>query len=56
MSYTKMQHERELNEYEIPEDDRQSNGGRIPDWCKYGSWLRRKDPVAFAVSYAEARR
>ena len=39
--------EEELNDLGIPEDDKKSNGGLIPDDAKYGSWLRRNDPTAF---------
>lgn len=36
-----------LNEIGIPNSDAKSLGGRIPDHAKYGSWLRRNDPIAF---------
>lgn len=42
-----------LNELGVPEDDKQSNGGRIPDNAKYGEWTRRNDPVAFNVGFQE---
>lgn len=42
-----------LNEVGTPDDDKKSNGGRVPDNCKYGSWLRRNDPIAFSVGYRE---
>ncbi len=38
-----------LNEIGVSEDDKESNGGRIPDNCKYGTWLRENDPIAFNV-------
>ena len=44
---TKKEVEEYLNEIGIPEDDKQSNGGRIPDRSLYGSWMRRNDPIAF---------
>ena len=50
---TKKQYEEFLNELEIPLNDRKSNGGLIPDNCKYGSWLRRNDTTAFQVGYRE---
>ena len=40
-----------LNEIGIPEEDKRSNGGRIPDHSKYGAWLRKNDPIAFNVGY-----
>lgn len=43
--------EKLLNELGIPNDDKKSNGGRIPDHAKYGTWLRRNDPIAFTVAY-----
>jgi hypothetical protein len=45
-----------LNELGVPEDDKKSNGGRIPDFCKYGAWLRVHDPIAFNVGYNEWER
>ncbi len=42
-----------LNELGVPEDDKKSNGGRIPDFCKYGEWLKRNDPIAFNLGYQE---
>ena len=56
MRYTKRGHEEWLNELEAPEADRRSNGGRIPDFCRYGSWIRRNDPIGFEVSYHERER
>jgi hypothetical protein len=52
----KNDYEKYLNEIGIPEDDKYSNGGRIPDRCKYGTWLRRNDPIAFNVGYFEFMR
>lgn len=48
---TKKEYEEYLNELGTPEDDKKSNGGRIPDTSKYGNWLRRHDPIAFQVGY-----
>jgi len=53
MHLTKKAYEDYLNEIEVPEDDRVNSGGRIPDHCAYGSWLRRNDPIAFRVGYRE---
>lgn len=53
MKRTRINYERYLNELDIPFHDQKSNGGRIPDYCKYGSWLRKNDPIAFYVGYNE---
>jgi hypothetical protein len=45
-----------LNEIGIPEDDKKSNNGRIPDHSKYGKWLRKNDPIAFNLGYNEWKR
>jgi hypothetical protein len=50
---TKANFEQSLNEFGIPEDDKKSNGGRIPDRSLYGSWLRRNDPIAFETGYSD---
>ena len=43
-----------LNDFiSIPEDDKKSNGGRIPDHSKYGAWMRKNDPIAFQVGFRE---
>ena len=49
MKPTKKDYEEYLNEIGSPEDDKKSNGGRVPDYCKYGSWVRKNDPIAFQV-------
>ena len=56
MKQTKHNYEIELNELGIPEDDKRSNGGRIPDTSDYGTWLRRNDPIAFQVGYQDWKR
>lgn len=53
---TRDAYEQYLNELGAPSDDLKSNGGRVPDTAKYGSWLRRKDLVAFEVGYQDAKR
>lgn len=53
---TRQQCEEDLNEMGIPEDDKQSNGGRIPDDAQYGAWIRRNDPVMFNVYVNEQLR
>lgn len=45
-----------LNEVGVPEDDKKSNGGRIPDDHSYGLWLKHNDPVAFNVGFQEYKR
>lgn len=50
---TRKDFEEFLTELGCPDDDLKSNGGRVPDHCKYGSWLRRNDPIAFEVGYQE---
>jgi hypothetical protein len=53
MKKTKADYEEWLNELETPSEDLKSEGGRIPDNAKYGSWMRRNDPIAFQVGYNE---
>jgi len=53
MKRTKSNYENYLNELGIPEDDKKSNGGRVPDYCKYGSWTRKNDTIAFTVGFRE---
>ena len=50
---TKLAYEEYLNEMGIPEDDKRSNGGRIPDKCKYGTWVRKNDSTMFEVGFRE---
>jgi hypothetical protein len=49
----KSDYEEYLNEIGIPEHDKRSNGGRIPDHAHYGAWLRKNDPIAFEVGFNE---
>lgn len=53
---TKELYEKYLNVIGCPENDKKSNGGRIPDGCKYGAWLRKYDPISFEVGLREANR
>jgi len=48
---TRKDYEEYLNEIGTPEDDKKSNGGRIPDYANYGKWVRRNDPIAFNVGF-----
>jgi len=51
---TRKEFEAYLNDFiSIPEDDKKSNGGRIPDWAKYGTWMRKNDPIAFSLGFRE---
>lgn len=50
---SKISYERHLNQLGIPEDDKKSKGGKIPDYVKYGTWLRVNDPEAFEAGYQE---
>ncbi|MFS0841303.1 hypothetical protein [Paenibacillus sp. 1P03SA] len=52
---TRKEFEQYLNELSMSDDEKKSNGGRIPDNCKYGSWLRRNDPVMFNVGFGHER-
>jgi hypothetical protein len=52
MTKTKKRYEKYLNQIECPEHDSKSNGGRCNS-SKYGTWLRRNDPIAFEVGYSE---
>ena len=53
MKTTKKNYIDYLNQIGTPEDDKKSNGGRIPDFAKYGQWLYKNDPIAFNVGYNE---
>lgn len=53
MKKTKSNYEKYLNEIGTPEDDKKSNGGRIPDRSNYGVWVRKNDPIAFEVGFRE---
>ena len=48
---TRGEYEEALNDIGIPLDDTKSEGGRIPDYAKYGTWIRRNDKIAFNVGY-----
>lgn len=56
MIKTKQDYEKYLNAFNVPEHDKRSNGGRIPDHAKYGTWLRKNDPIAFNVGFSEKTR
>ena len=53
---TKKEYEQELNEIGPPNHDHPENGGRVP-WSmvdRYGTWMRKNDPIQFEVGYREA--
>ncbi len=53
MKKTQKAYQDYLNSFGVPKDDKKSEGGRIPDYAKYGNWLRKNDPIAFNVGYQE---
>lgn len=50
---SKISYERHLNQLGIPEDQKKSSGGIIPDYVKYGTWLRVNDIELFEKGYRE---
>lgn len=58
MRITARELERELNEIGPSDHDTAELGGRVPAAMsdRYGTWLRREDPIAFQVALNEARR
>jgi len=48
---SKISYERYLNELGIPEELRKSNDGHIPDYVKYGTWLRVNNTTKFELDY-----
>jgi hypothetical protein len=48
---SKISYERHLNHLGVPENDRKSKGGRIPDYVKYGTWIRVNEPEKFESGY-----
>jgi len=48
---SKISYERHLNQKGIPDTEKKSNGGRVPDYVKYGTWLRVNDVDAFESGY-----
>jgi hypothetical protein len=45
-----------LNEIGVPDDDLYINGGRIPDFAKYGEWMRKNDIIAWNVGFQDWKR
>ncbi len=50
---SKISYERHLNQIGIPDDQKKSKGGLIPDYVKYGTWLRVNNPDFFERTYKE---
>ncbi len=50
---SKISYERYLNQLGIPEKEKKSKGGKIPDYVKYGTWLRVNNPEKFDKGYQE---
>lgn len=50
---SKIAYERHLNQSGIPEEEKKSNGGKIPDYVKYGTWLRVNRSEFFENTYQE---
>ncbi len=48
---SKIAYERHLNQLGIPEGQKKSKGGIIPDYVKYGTWLRVNEPEFFLETY-----
>ena len=48
---SKIAYERHLNQQGIPEEQKKSKGGRIPDYVKFGTWLRVNEPDDFEAGY-----
>ena len=53
MKYSKSSYQMFLNEIGTPRDDLKSNGGRICDRKLYGNWVRKNDPIMFAVGFRD---
>ncbi len=52
---TQIAYELHLNKSGIPENLKKSNGGNVPDFVKYGTWMRINDADAFTNGYKEWR-
>jgi len=50
---SKISYERHLNLTGIPAANKKTNGGLIPDYVKYGTWLRVNNPEAFEEGYRQ---
>ena len=50
---SKIAYERHLNQEGIPEFEKRSNGGPIPDYVKFGTWVRVNRQEVFESGYQE---
>ncbi|TVR41679.1 MAG: hypothetical protein EA394_05230 [Bacteroidia bacterium] len=50
---SKIAYERHLNQQGIPEEKKKSKGGKIPDYVKYGTWLRVNEAEYFERTYQD---
>ncbi len=48
---SKIAYEHHLNQLGIPAGLKRSEGGPVPDYVKYGTWLRVNDPEGFISGY-----
>lgn len=48
---SKIAYERHLNQMGIPDNLKKTNGGHIPDYVKYGTWMRVNEPQNFESGY-----
>ena len=55
---TRKEYEEYLNEVgkSLPEEEFIIGGKQRPYWGKYGSFIRRYDPIAFEVGYSDWKR
>ncbi len=52
---TQIAYELHLNKSGIPDSLKKSNGGIVPDFVKYGTWMRINDASTFNDGYKEWR-
>lgn len=50
---TEKDYEEYLNEIGTPQEDLKSEGGRIPNSAKYGTWTKKNDKIGFNTGYQE---
>lgn len=48
---SKIAYEKHLNQSGIPDKLQRSKGGQIPDYVKYGTWMRVNNPEGFESGY-----
>lgn len=48
---SKIAYERHLNLLGIPDSLKKTKGGQVPDYVKYGTWLRVNNPEGFESGY-----